>query len=123
MSHAIVGFGKIGQALAHAFARKNIDVTVASRRHLSYPAFCTHAHRKRIFQLINGSSHFLFRHNRFARLSTNSLQQGAQRKNKRDDRNRSQSSRNDAVGPARMVSNCAIRDGCQSTRANDTCVE
>jgi 8-hydroxy-5-deazaflavin:NADPH oxidoreductase len=32
MSHAIVGFGKIGQALAHAFARKNIDVTVASRR-------------------------------------------------------------------------------------------
>ena len=32
MSHAIVGFGKIGQALAHAFARKNIEVTVASRR-------------------------------------------------------------------------------------------
>src|ERR1700677_1818837 len=32
MSYAIVGFGKIGQALAHAFARKNIDVTVASRR-------------------------------------------------------------------------------------------
>lgn len=32
MSTAIVGFGKIGQALAHAFARKNIDVTVASRR-------------------------------------------------------------------------------------------
>ena len=32
MSFAIVGFGKIGQALAHAFARKNIDVTVASRR-------------------------------------------------------------------------------------------
>src|SRR3954451_6600503 len=31
MSYAIVGFGKIGQALAHAFARKNIDVTVASR--------------------------------------------------------------------------------------------
>ena len=31
-SYAIVGFGKIGQALAHAFARKNIDVTVASRR-------------------------------------------------------------------------------------------
>jgi len=29
---AIVGFGKIGQALAHAFARKNIDVIVASRR-------------------------------------------------------------------------------------------
>ena len=28
MSYAIVGFGKIGQALAHAFARKNIDVTV-----------------------------------------------------------------------------------------------
>src|SRR6202030_2689311 len=32
MSYAIVGFGKIGQALAHAFARKSIDVTVAGRR-------------------------------------------------------------------------------------------
>ncbi|MCA2406045.1 NAD(P)-binding domain-containing protein [Rhizobium leguminosarum bv. viciae 248] len=32
MSYAIVGFGKIGQALAHAFARKNIRVAVASRR-------------------------------------------------------------------------------------------
>jgi predicted dinucleotide-binding enzyme len=32
MSYAIVGFGKIGQALAHAFARNNIEVTVASRR-------------------------------------------------------------------------------------------
>ena len=32
MSYAIVGFGKIGQALAHAFARNNIDVSVASRR-------------------------------------------------------------------------------------------
>ena len=32
MSYAIVGFGKIGQALAHAFARKNIEVVVASRR-------------------------------------------------------------------------------------------
>jgi predicted dinucleotide-binding enzyme len=32
MSNAIVGFGKIGQALAHAFARKDINVTVASRR-------------------------------------------------------------------------------------------
>jgi len=32
MKYAIVGFGKIGHALAHAFARKNIDVTVASRR-------------------------------------------------------------------------------------------
>lgn len=32
MSYAIAGFGKIGQALARAFARKNIDVTVASRR-------------------------------------------------------------------------------------------
>ena len=32
MSYAIVGFGKIGQALAHAFARKNINVTVASRQ-------------------------------------------------------------------------------------------
>ncbi|HVI99085.1 MAG TPA: NAD(P)-binding domain-containing protein [Sphingomonas sp.] len=32
MSYAIIGFGKIGQALAHAFARKGIDVTVASRR-------------------------------------------------------------------------------------------
>ena len=32
MSYAIVGFGKIGQALAHAFARNSIDVTVASRQ-------------------------------------------------------------------------------------------
>ena len=32
MSYAIVGFGRIGQALAHAFARNNIEVTVASRR-------------------------------------------------------------------------------------------
>jgi 8-hydroxy-5-deazaflavin:NADPH oxidoreductase len=32
MNYAIVGFGKIGQALAHAFARKKIDVNVASRR-------------------------------------------------------------------------------------------
>jgi predicted dinucleotide-binding enzyme len=32
MSYAIIGFGKIGQALAHAFARKNLNVTVASRR-------------------------------------------------------------------------------------------
>ena len=32
MSYAIVGFGKIGQALAHAFARKNIAVSVAGRR-------------------------------------------------------------------------------------------
>ena len=32
MSYAIVGFGAVGQALAHAFARKNIDVAVASRR-------------------------------------------------------------------------------------------
>jgi 8-hydroxy-5-deazaflavin:NADPH oxidoreductase len=32
MSYAIIGFGKIGQALAHAFARKNINVIVASRK-------------------------------------------------------------------------------------------
>jgi len=32
MSYAIVGFGAIGQALARAFARKNIPVTVAARR-------------------------------------------------------------------------------------------
>jgi 8-hydroxy-5-deazaflavin:NADPH oxidoreductase len=32
MNYAIIGFGAIGQALARAFARKNIDVTVASRR-------------------------------------------------------------------------------------------
>lgn len=30
MSYAIIGFGAIGQALARAFARKNIQVTVAS---------------------------------------------------------------------------------------------
>ena len=32
ISYAIVGSGKIGQALARAFARKNIEVIVASRR-------------------------------------------------------------------------------------------
>jgi predicted dinucleotide-binding enzyme len=32
MSYAIIGFGAVGQALARAFARKNINVTVASRR-------------------------------------------------------------------------------------------
>jgi predicted dinucleotide-binding enzyme len=32
MSYAIIGFGRIGQALAHAFARKDMDVSVASRR-------------------------------------------------------------------------------------------
>ena len=32
MSYAIIGFGKVGQALARAFARNNIQVTVASRR-------------------------------------------------------------------------------------------
>ena len=32
MSIAIIGFGKIGQALAQAFARRNLDVTVAGRR-------------------------------------------------------------------------------------------
>lgn len=32
MSYAIIGFGAIGQALARAFARKNIEVAVGSRR-------------------------------------------------------------------------------------------
>lgn len=32
MNYAIIGFGAIGQALARAFARSNIDVAVASRR-------------------------------------------------------------------------------------------
>jgi predicted dinucleotide-binding enzyme len=32
MSYAIVGFGEVGQALAHAFARRNIKVAVAGRR-------------------------------------------------------------------------------------------
>ena len=32
MNYAIIGFGSVGQALAHAFARKSIEVTVASRR-------------------------------------------------------------------------------------------
>jgi predicted dinucleotide-binding enzyme len=31
-SYAIIGFGKIGQALARAFARKNIEVSVATTR-------------------------------------------------------------------------------------------
>ena len=32
MSYAIIGFGAVGQALARAFARKNIEVAVVSRR-------------------------------------------------------------------------------------------
>ena len=32
MSYAIIGFGKIGHALAEAFARKGIEVTVATTR-------------------------------------------------------------------------------------------
>ena len=32
MSHAIIGFGNIGQALAKAFARNGIEVAVATRR-------------------------------------------------------------------------------------------
>ena len=32
MSYSIIGFGNIGQALARLFARKNIEVAVASRR-------------------------------------------------------------------------------------------
>jgi predicted dinucleotide-binding enzyme len=32
MSYAIIGFGAIGQALARAFARNNIEVSVASRK-------------------------------------------------------------------------------------------
>ena len=32
MSYSIVGLGAVGQALARAFARKNIEVAVASRR-------------------------------------------------------------------------------------------
>ena len=32
MKYAIIGFGKIGQALAKAFARSGVDVTVATRR-------------------------------------------------------------------------------------------
>ena len=32
MTYAIIGFGEVGQALAGMFARKNLDVSVASRR-------------------------------------------------------------------------------------------
>ena len=32
MSYAIIGFGKIGHALAKAFARKGIEVSVATTR-------------------------------------------------------------------------------------------
>ncbi|WP_419757584.1 NADPH-dependent F420 reductase [Acidisoma sp.] len=32
MTYAIIGFGKVGEAIARAFARKNIDVAIASRR-------------------------------------------------------------------------------------------
>jgi predicted dinucleotide-binding enzyme len=33
MNYAIIGFGKIGQALAKAFARHGIEVSVATTRH------------------------------------------------------------------------------------------
>jgi len=32
MSYAILGAGKVGQALATAFARKGVEVAIASRR-------------------------------------------------------------------------------------------
>jgi predicted dinucleotide-binding enzyme len=32
MRYAIIGFGSVGQALGRAFARKNIEVSVAARR-------------------------------------------------------------------------------------------
>jgi 8-hydroxy-5-deazaflavin:NADPH oxidoreductase len=32
MTYAIIGLGKIGSAIAQAFARKGIEVTVAGRR-------------------------------------------------------------------------------------------
>jgi predicted dinucleotide-binding enzyme len=32
MSYAIIGFGKLGQALAKAFARKGIEVSIATTR-------------------------------------------------------------------------------------------
>lgn len=32
MSYAVIGFGEIGRAIAHAFARKNLELIVASRR-------------------------------------------------------------------------------------------
>ena len=32
MTYAIIGFGKVGEAIARAFARRNMDVAVASRR-------------------------------------------------------------------------------------------
>jgi len=44
MSSAIIGFGAVGQALARAFARKNIQVSVAARR----PAEAIAPHAKAI---------------------------------------------------------------------------
>jgi len=39
MSYASIGFGKIGRAIAKAFARKGIEVSVATTRDLeSFPA-------------------------------------------------------------------------------------
>src|SRR3546814_16854142 len=37
MSYAIIGFGSLGQSLAGAFARHNIQVTVPSRRPPAHP--------------------------------------------------------------------------------------
>ena len=43
MSYSIIGFGHVGQALARAFARKNMDVAVASRRAPESLASLAHA--------------------------------------------------------------------------------
>jgi len=37
MSYAIIGFGKIGQALAKAFARSGIEVSVVTTRDAEMP--------------------------------------------------------------------------------------
>ncbi len=52
MSNAIVGFGKIGQALAHAFARKSIDVSGKSAgfQLSDYRLFAQHNFRLALIQ-------------------------------------------------------------------------
>ena len=66
MSYAIIGFGKIGHALAKAFARKGIEVSVATTRDpKSFAVRCgrdrTHDHSQNTGGSSQGGHHLLGR--------------------------------------------------------------
>src|SRR5271170_637778 len=75
MSYAIVGSGKLGHALAHAFARKNIDVTVASRR----PPEALAPHARAIGPTVVAKSLKGFNHLVAATLATDPIVEGGHR--------------------------------------------